>query len=269
MLNILLLLLSLFSIPSSANETVMEVLPLFNRSAIELQAIITPLLDNSEQIIANRSNLIIKATPARQEEIRKLLKQLDTRLNNLSITVLQSRTKTAQKLNASANIRLGIVSNQPSNVSGKISGRFAQTEGFKHSDSTQIINTLEGKTAYIQTGKIFPVQLTDIYESGSGYPVISSNTQYIEATTGFLVTPRLTGKQVTLEIEPWSDKINSRNSTVETQSGHTTIRVDLGVWVEIGSINEHSRISNNGTLSHAYSTANKNMHILVKVEKTN
>ncbi len=268
MLKIWLLLLSLFSVFSYATESVMEIIPLYNRPAAELQSVINPLLEDSERLVANGSNLIIRATPARLKELKGLIRQLDAPLNNLTITVLQSRTKTANELNASANIRLRFPGRQAGKFSGQIGGRFAQTEGFKNKDSRQLIKTLDGQSAIIRTGKIHPVQNFSIYDSGYGYPAISSNTQYIEASTGFEVTPRLTGRQqVTLYISPWSDSLN-QSGTFDTHGASTTLRINLGEWVEIGGVSEQSQRSRNGTLSHSYSTANNDLHILIKVDKT-
>lgn len=267
MLKILLIFLSLFSISSLANETVMEVIPLNNRPASELQALISPLLEGSEHIIANGSNLIIKASPRRIVEIKNLLKNLDTQLTNLVITVLQSRVRSAEDLNAAANIRLHVPIDHPSKTSAKIRGRFAQTEGSNNSESTQVIRTLEGSPAHIKTGKVHPIHNINVYDSRYGHPSISTNTQLIEASTGFMVTPRLTGNQVTMRISPWSDRVNNRGR-IDTQGANTTIRVNLGEWVEIGGVDEHSQSSSSGILSRSYSTDNNNLRILIKVEKT-
>ncbi len=266
MLKIIFLPFLLFSISSIANATVMEIIPLYHRTAEDIKPILIPLLEGSEQVIANNSSLIIKATPARLEELKRLINNLDTPLNNLTITVIQSKTKTAEQLNASANIRLYTNRHNTSKLSGQIRGRFAQTEGLNQSDSTQVINTLEGRSATIKTGVTYPVQNINITNSGYGYPSISSNTQLIETSTGFIVTPRLSGDQVTLEITPWSDHLNNRGS-IDSHGANTTIRVRLGEWVEIGGISENSQTTINGTLSHAYSTANNNLRLLIKVEK--
>jgi type II secretory pathway component GspD/PulD (secretin) len=267
MLKILFIFLSLFSITSIANETVMEVIPLYNRPASELQPLIRPLLEGSEHVIANGSNLIIKASPRRIIEIKNLLKNLDTQLTNLAITVLQSRTRSAEDLNASANIRLHVPIDHPSKTSGRIRGRFAQTEGLSNSESTQVVRTLEGSPARIKTGKVHPIQNIHVYDSGYGHPSISTNTQLIEATTGFIVTPRLTGNQVTMNISPWSDTMNN-SGIIDTQGASTTIRVNLGEWVEIGGADEHSQRSSRGVFSREYSTDNNNLRILIKVEKS-
>lgn len=267
MSKILFLVISFFSILAAANETVMEIIPLYNRPASEIQPLIRPLLERSEHAIANGSNLIIKASPRRIIEIKNLLRNLDTKLTNLLITVLQSRVRSASDLNAAAHIGLHIPIDHPSKKSGRIRGRFAQTEGSLNSESTQIIRTLEGRPARIKTGRVYPVQNIHIYNSAYGHPTISSNTQLIEASTGFIVTPRLTGHQVTMQISPWSDSVNN-SSHMDTHGANTTIRVNLGEWVEIGGADEHSQHNSSGVFSRSYSTDNDSLHILIKVEKS-
>jgi len=244
----------------------MRVIPLHNRFASDLHSIITPLLENSERIIANRSSLIIKASPARQIELLNLIKQLDQRLSNLTITVIQSKTDTAHSLNAAARVRVNLSPHRSANLSAKMHARFADTTSLNQSDSQQKIQTLDGKPAYIKTGKIYPVKDINLFHSSDGQPIISSNTRLISATTGFLVTPRLSGKQVNLEITPWSDKMNN-NGSLSTQGAHSTVQVNLGVWIEIGGIDQQSQFSSHATLSHAYSTKNNSMKILIKVDK--
>ncbi len=264
MLRPLVLCLLLASIVVQAQHTAMEVAPLYNRPASHLQPIISPLLEQSERVIANGSSLIIKATPSRLEALKDLITQLDTPLKTLTITVLQTRTKTARSLNAAADTSLSTPAQRPSKLSGHISGRFAQTEGFKNLDQSHLLKTLEGHTASIRTGKVFLMQNISNADSRHHQPLISRNTQLIAANTGFTLLPRLTGNQVTLQISPWSDKLNP-NGVFNNHQAHTTIRVKLGEWVEIGGMNQYSQSSN--TLSHAYTTANNTLRILIKIEK--
>ncbi len=268
MLKILFLFFSIFfTTYSIADDMVMKVVPLNNRFALDLQPLISPFLENSEHLIANGSNLIIKATPARQNELKKLIEQLDKKLSNLTISIIQSNSKTADSLNASANIRIDTsLSNKPS-LSGRLRGRFANTKKSSYSDNQQQVQTLDGKTAFIKTGKIHPVHNISIHSSPIGYRSVSSNTQYIEASTGFLVTPRLSGSQVTLEVSPWSDKMQN-SGVLSTQHSHSTIRVKLGEWVEIGGVNEQIQTSATRNLSHYYSTTEKKSRILIKIDKT-
>jgi hypothetical protein len=274
MLKVILLYLSLFSI-SSANASIMEVIPLHNRPASELIPLISPLLERSEHIIDNGSNLIIKASPARLEEIKLLITKLDKGLSNLAITVLQSKSKTAEDLNASINIK---ALDHPSNLSGRTRGRYANTEELDSNDSTQVVRTLEGRPAYIKIGGIYPVNSYSVSGWGRGGrrggnrrrrdTDISSDTQFIEATKGFSVTARLTDRQVTIGVSPWSDKMN-KQGIIETQSASTILQAKLGEWVEIGNVSESIQTTRDGHISHRYSTKHTTIRILIKVEKLN
>src|SRR5664279_1508121 len=93
---------------SFAAETIIEVIPVYNRPASEIQPLIDPMLENTDRVIADGSNLIVKTTPDRLNAIKKFINNLDSRLNNLVITVIQSRNTTAEQLNAAARINLNI-----------------------------------------------------------------------------------------------------------------------------------------------------------------
>jgi hypothetical protein len=88
----------------------------------------------------------------------------------------------------------------------------------------------------------------------------------IEASTGFAVTPRLTGNQVTLDIEPWSDTFQ-RNGHIETQSAHTTLRANLGEWVELAGNADTEQSANRGFNSFNHSTRQNVLRILIKVDQ--
>lgn len=267
MFKIILIALALYSVNTHAEEMVVEILSLNNRSASEIQSLISPLLEESETLIANGSRLIIKATPTRQKELKNLLSKLDKPLVNLTITVVQTKTKTAEELNASASIGFNNSKHRPSPSAINASSYFTQTDKKNSTDRTQVISTVEGKSAYIKTASTHPVQNITVHDSGYGFPTVSGNTQLIETSTGFLVTPRLIGEQVEIEIKPWSEKMNS-NGNINSYSASSAMKIDLGEWKEMGGIREQSQRSTNKRLSHSYSTANKSMRILIKVEKT-
>ena len=118
---------------------------------------------------------------------------------------------------------------------------------------------MDGVPAHIKVGNIYPIQNF----SGYGYP---TTTQLTEATTGFEVIPRLAGQQVILSVAPWSDKMNGQGQ-IETQNAQSTIRINLGEWVELGGVGENTSNSSNGTFTNTRQTGERQMHILVKVER--
>ena len=261
-----LILIILLSNISFAAETIIEVIPVYNRPASEIQPLINPMLENTDRVIADGSNLIVKTTPDRLNAIKKFINNLDTRPNNLIITVIQSRHTSAEELNAAARVNLNIPVDDLSKSGGRITGHYGQTQNQSANESTQTIRTLEGNTAYIKAGNAYPIQNVQIYNSGYGYPTVSSSTEFIDATTGFAVTPRLAGQQAILDVSPWSDNANARGQ-IDTQSAQSTLKVNLGEWVELGGIDETSQNSTNGNLANTRQTGENRLRILVKVDK--
>jgi type II secretory pathway component GspD/PulD (secretin) len=261
-----LVLIILLSNISFAAETIIEVIPVYNRPASEIQPLINPMLENTDRVIADGSNLIVRTTPDRLNAIKKFINNLDTRPNNLIITIIQSRNTSAEELNAAARLNLNIPIDDLSKSGGKITGHYGQTQDQSANESTQTIRTLEGNTAYIKAGDSYPIQNVQIYNSGYGNPTVSSSTEFIDATTGFAVTPRLAGQQAILDVSPWSDKANARGQ-LETQSAQSTLKVNLGEWVELGRIDETSQNSTNGNYANNRQSSENRLRILVKVDK--
>ena len=243
-----------------ADEAVMEVIPLSNRPASEVQALLAPLLDEQDRVIDNGSSLIVKTKAAKLAEIRTLIRQLDTRLSNLLISVLQTSSKTAAELNAEAAIAVS-----PNAI--RMHGMVGNTEDLENRQQHQQLRTLEGQPAHIQAGQVRPVQTYSVYGSGYGYGnTVISNTQMQEASTGFAVTPRLAGRQVIIDVEPWSDRFQ-QNGRIETQSAHTSLRANLGEWVEIAGNTDSEQSDSQGFNSFKHSTRKNQLRILIKVDQ--
>ncbi|TAN71282.1 MAG: hypothetical protein EPN17_01905 [Methylobacter sp.] len=242
-----------------AAETIIEVIPLNHRPASEILPLLAPLLGDTAQLIDNGSNLLVKTTPDRLAEIKTIVNQLDVRQNNLLITVIQSKQTTADELNAAAGIQLNIPVDDPSKSGGRMMTRLYQTQGKNADENTQTVRTLEGVTAHIKAGNVYPRQNFSVY----GYP---TTTEFTEATTGFAVTPKLIGQQVILSVAPWSDKMNGRGQ-IETQDAQSTLRVNLGEWVELGGVGENTNNSTNSALVNTRQIDKSQMHILIKVDK--
>ena len=240
-----------------SENTILEVIPLANRPASELIPLLTPLLGNSAQLIDNGSNLLVKTTPARLDEINALVKQLDAQQKNLLITVIQSRQTSADELNAAVRVHMNASVDAPSRFNSPVIGHIYQTQDKDAAENTQTIRTLEGMPAHIKTGNVYPRQ----NYSGYGYP---TTTEYLEVTTGFDVIPRLVAQQVILSVSPWSDRLNGRGQ-IETQDAQSTIRINLGEWAELGGVGENSSSLGSARVN-TRQTGNTQMHILVKVD---
>lgn len=264
---ILLACFSLFNSPIQAADSVMDVIALKYRPASEIQALIAPLLEPTDRVIANGLTLILKTTPQRLAEIKQLIAKLDTGLTNLLITVVQGQNISVDDFNASAKLHADFSLNRPSLSNINIKGHYYQTKNKNTIDNTQTLRTIEGRAAYIRVGKVHPVEHIQLQSQGFGYPLVASHTDYIEATTGFEVVPRLTANGVLLTISPWAEHLNNSTDQITTQGAQTTIRVRLGTWVEIGGNTESSRHNRDGISRKVRRTQTGDTHILIKVDR--
>jgi hypothetical protein len=265
----LALLLLLTAIPTlCVGDSVVEVISVYNRPASELQPLLQPLLESTDQIVANGDSMIVKTTPERLQTITNLIRKLDSPLHNLLISVIQSRDVTAEQLNAGMGFDINVPLQQPGHPRGRVEGYYGQFQGRNNNQHTQTIRTMDGVPAHIKVGNVVPITNYQVYRDGYGYSYGNRSTQLVEATTGFEVTPRLVGQQVMLDVSPWSDNINAQGQ-FQTQGANTSIRANLGDWVELGGVDESGQSSGNTPFAYNRQSGQNTLRILVKVDEVN
>lgn len=249
-----------FQQPAWAEKNIIEVIRLQNRPAAEIQELLAPMLENGEVVTGNGFDLIVKSRPDRLESIRELTQQLDRRQHNLIISVLQNSHKSAAQLNAEASV-------QSSEKSIRMQGMIGDTRDIDSQRNLQQLRTLEGQAAHIQVGTIRPIENVTVYDAGYGYPGAISTTHMQEASSGFAAIPRLTNNQeIILDISPWSDRFLNRAS-LETQDIQSTIRAQLGEWVELGNVSQHQQSDRHNDFQGLnQSTRNQVNYTLIKVD---
>jgi hypothetical protein len=247
-----------------AQETIIEIIPLSSRPASEVADLIRPFLSPDGTAVASGTKLIVKTNPDNISEIHQLIDQLDQRLAQFQISILQSSRLSLAELNAQANVH-GTVSDRSSSVRAK--AHVYQSDSKTSGEITQQLRVMEGNAAHIEVGQAFPVP---VY-TGPGFgpvPLPSTGIGYQEATTGFAVIPRMAGSEVQLEVSPWSDRFNRLGGgVVNTQSAHTTIRAPLGQWVRFGGQDLSETGHGSGILSRYESTGKDTLSIYIKVDR--
>jgi hypothetical protein len=120
----------------------------------------------------------------------------------------------------------------------------------------------------VQFGEQVPYPTQNIVGYGPGGAVIlGQSSQYVDATSGFAVTPRISGSQITLDIAPWSNRLNRRgDGGIDTQSAHTTLRTELGQWVELGGQVDTNAMEQDRLTGHVYSTRTESSRIFLRVD---
>ena len=172
----------------------LEIIPLRHRTADQVLPALRPHLEPGATLSAHGNQLIVRTSPANLAELRRALDAIDRPARRLQISVrLDSAGQEARgELGAAA--RLG---DRGARV--VVTGR--ESAGTAGERVDQLVQVPDGGRALIYAD-----------------------------TTGFDVTPRAVGDQVTLDIAP------QRAMGDSVLGAATTVTTRLGVWTEIGGV---------------------------------
>lgn len=234
------------------------ILPVHHRLPEELVKVIGPLLERDERAVAVPQGLWIQAEPARIEEIRRLVMQLDQRLRRLVISVLQTDRFTVEELNADVDASLRL----PAERELSATARTYESRADRTAGTWQRLQTLEGQPAFIAVGQERPVPQINLFG-----PQAVGGIDYLPVTTGFQVTPRMVGCRVRLTISPWTRRVGrSGDGSFDVQTAATTLEAELGRWIELGAHALDEDIGTKPILGHRYQTSTRQLRLFLKVD---
>jgi len=270
----------------AAAQTTVEVVPLRYGNGEQVLPVIRQLLSRESSVSIFQNQLVIRATPAELAEVKRVLASLDAPPKRLLITVRQDAGSERDRREAEVsgsigndNARVtipGTRSGEGGNVvlrqgDDRLRARIVDTQRSASSGTTQSIQVLEGRSAYIRTGESRPVRSRQVVRTFvNGQPVdrVVESTEYRNADTGFYVLPRVQGTMVTLEIDPQREAFNNdRRGTVSVQRASTTVSGRLGEWITIGGIDESRSDERSTLLGRGSSRLSERSGVQVKVEE--
>lgn len=266
----LMLLSMLVNAPLLADYP-LEIIELKGRPMEEVLPIIRPFVDNDGAVSSMNNQLILRTSPESLRDIRAILMRIDTPPRRLLISVrhgVHSDVKTgtiAADINVMIGKRTKVIVGQPgSDGSVRLRGLNADTH-----DNTELvgnIQAIEGKPAFIATGKSLPITSYRIY-GDSEYRHFESDTQYRDATTGFYALPRLNGQQVTLEISPHQNSPGKSPGSFEVMQASTSVSGWLGEWISLGRFTHYENNRQSDIHYSAGSSQSREHNIWLKVEE--
>jgi len=267
-------------------QTVVEVIPLQYRSGEQVIPVIRPLLGPDSSVSGFQNQLVIRATPAELAQVRRVLAGIDTAPRRLLITVRQDADSDRSRREAEIS---GSIGNDNARVtipgSGSRSGgnvvlregddrlraRIVDTQRSGSSGSTQSIQVLEGRSAFIRIGESRPVRSRQVVRTivnGQVVDRVVEGTEYRNADTGFSVLPRLQGDIVTLDIDPRNESFDdARRGTVNVQRLTTTVSGRLGEWIDLGGITDSRSDERSVLLGRSSTRTDERRGAQVKVEE--
>ncbi|MDP2246037.1 secretin N-terminal domain-containing protein [Pseudomonas sp.] len=264
--NLFAALLLCIALPLSAAT---EVIPLNYRTADDVLPVVQSVLGNEGRVNAYGNQLVVNATPAKIEEIRQLLEQLDTRPRRLLISVDSSESSFQNDRGYRADGTLSAGGAQVQIGQGEINGRDQVRIISRTTDSrgggTQHVQATEGYPALIQVGQSVPLN-----SSSSGpYGQVYNSTEYRNVMRGFYVTASLTGEIVHINISSNRDRVSqSQPGVIDIQNTDTRVSGRLGEWISIGGVNQQSQVERDGVLRQRSTQGREDMSLRVKVEIT-
>jgi len=243
-----LLLIIALSPCVAAEELKLEVIEPRHRPAEELLPVLQPLVGPDGSVSAFQGKLVVKATPDSLREVHELLRSLDVPARQLLVSVTQDTDLVEQERSVglegsvqAGNVELGFPSDSAWRPDVTVGGEDARIGIGTRSSTTrrsdvQQLKVLDGREAVIHVGQSIPVVTrTTTY---GGLPSIQETVEYRDVLVGFVVLPRVTGDQVTLQIQPRQDVLTQQPGVVNLQRISSTVSGRLGAWISLGEITQ-------------------------------
>ena len=259
---LLLLLLTMVGVQAYAGDRI-EVISLKHRSAEELMPLVQPLLNQDEALSGTGYQLIVRAAPARLEEIRALVAQLDQSARQVRISVRRAAYEEIERERVQARVAIGAGGGEVE-ARGRVIVRSTRDQGDERNHYQ--VTALEGTPAFIHTGEAFPVPTQQGYIV-NGRPVITQGIEYQQLSSGFYALARTHGDQVTVDISPQREVLDPHGSgRIQTTALVTTVRGRLGEWLELGGTREERNRQGGGLLRSTRSRDDAQQTLWMKVE---
>ncbi len=265
------LLLFLLTSSIADAESKITIIQLEGRTAEEIIPLIKPFIHERDTITGMGYQLIIRSSPTRLAEIHKILDQFDRPPRRLIIHLQQGHLAEDQQQQLSIATNADIGKHATAEAGKQTQERSIRLRTRAHRrqsdhDILQQIQTLEGKAAFIATGKLIPIQQQSYYISnGIIYPQQAAHMQ--NATTGFYVTPSLNKNRVTLQISPFMNRVGQSPGTMEMQQVHTVVSGQLGEWIAVAGTHQNSKQQGHGLTRFQSTQIEDNQQIYLRVEE--
>jgi type II secretory pathway component GspD/PulD (secretin) len=237
----------------------LEIIQLHHRPADEIIPIIQPFLARDDVIRGSGFQLIIRTSPERLAQVRKILARIDRAPRRLLITVRHSASSLDRSSGAGARVR-----GDREQLHGTV--QVYRTEERDDAAAEQRVQVLEGKRAFIRTGQRVPLGGRSVVTAPGG-AAVQDSVRYRAVTSGFYVVPRVTGDQVTLRIMPRRASLSRGDGgRVNVQEAATTVRGRIGQWITIGGTADQSGTTAGSVVQRTESRSENRGAIQVKVD---
>ncbi len=256
----LLLLPLLFSQPASADE--MQIFDLKGATPQELIPLIKPFVGPDGTVTGMHNQLIVRTSPERMAEVRKILQEFDRPPRRLLIHVRDSAPGEAETDRIDLSLRnphLQIGKREQNSLSVKRH----TTESREANQRT--LQTIEGQPTLISSGIIRPEVTRSGYVIGprGGY---QTSIDYRNIDSGFYARVHVVRDSVRIEISTRKQEPISGSPVVSHQETENVVSGQLGAWLPLALTRTQRQLKSTGLGSYASTESTREEALWVKVE---
>jgi len=254
------ILLFLLAQTVCAEELSLQVFSLKHRTSEEILPVLQPLVSAGGTVTGMNDQIIVRTTPENLIQIKEVLTRIDKRPQRLRIAVRQASNAVDTGLDQ------GVSGTYRSDGTSRGDFRVYGTEGYADDSQTHFLQVIEGRPAFIQTGKSVPLPGHVVTFPGSG--VLEGSIEYHDVVSGFDVIPTLNGDNVTLAISPRHSQMDpSGGGVIDRQTAETMVTGKLGEWLELGGATQNIDQDAHANLYQTRRYGSQQYHIWVKVDR--
>lgn len=261
------LLVVLLMLSATRALAAIEIIQLNHRMADELLPMARSVIGDDGRINAYGNQLIVNAPVAQLQELRELLKQLDTPPRRLLITVDSGAAGAGEWRGYAVDDSVGAGDVEVQAGRGQTHGenrvRILNRSTDSWGDALQQIQVTEGYPALIQTGQSMPVHNIQVGLYGQVY----HEPHYRDVTRGVYVTARISGDIVHITLNSNNDRLDpSHPGVIDIQTLNTQVSGRLGEWIYLGNASQSRQSDHQKLLRQHFDSTRQELSMRLKVE---
>ena len=272
---LMLVLVCIGLAPGTASAAmVTEVFTAGYRPVDELVHILRPMVPKPGSVSGAYGKIIVRTTVENMREVKEILATLNRAPANLLISVRYSLNEEVRRdlyeaFGQASGDNVGISTGRTAGSGGGLvisaqdeglGVRIDKSQSRGNDAGTQRVRVLEGKEAFIQSGRSLPVNDERVIISSSGTTTVQRSTGYRSVSSGFYVRARLNGDdRVNVEIFPQNNRLDSGSGSIDVREASTVVSSPLGRWMEIAGVSGASS-SSTGSIGASSSTSTSNAY---------
>lgn len=243
-----------------------EIISLKHQTVEQMLPLLRPLLSEGGTVTGMNGQLVIKTSPENFTQLRQVVEKFDRSPRQLRITVRQGDGGSYLRRGVGVNGTVP-VGEHGSVIVGKpdedgLNVHIQDRSKTWSTDANRYVRATEGMPAFIQTGHSVPVA-TGYTDAWGRY---RRERSYHDVTSGFYVTPWISGDRVTLEISPFRGQLTNRPGTFRIQQVDTRVTGKLGEWISIGGADVEGQGNREGLSGYGTTITSSRQPVSVKVE---